>query len=185
MRELREYRLEKKDTFFLQMPLCFIGRFQFSCLLPTATVDKRVTIRWTSASVTGETSRQSINSYSISRRFLRRSVLSTLKICILIFLHLPQRYSFNTIRYLIFACETNKKHSIASLLLFIIIYNCHTVLTSQITRWNYITLIIEREFSFTSHFKCIVYAFCMLHFAYIAHVTEICVANSRPFRRMT
>jgi len=175
---MREYRLEKKDTFFftdasvLHWPLPVFLSFVDS------NRGKILTIRWTSASVTGETSRQSINSYSISCRFPRISVLSTLEICILIFLHLPQKCSFNTICNIIFACETNKKHS--TLLLFIIIYNCHTVLTSQITRWNYITLIIEREFSFTSHFKCIVYAFCMLHFAYMNSTRDRNMRRKQP-----
>lgn len=122
---------EKKDAFFSQMFLCFIGRLQFSCPSPTMAVDKRVMIRWTSAGVTGETSWQPINSYSISRCVSRRSVTSTLEICILISLHLPRRYNFTTICSPYIFAKPIKY--LTSLLLYIINYNRYTVPTSQIT----------------------------------------------------
>lgn len=76
----------KMRFFSSQMLLCFIGclRLLFSCLSPTTAVDKRMTISWTLAGVTGETLKQPINSYFISRfsRKSRRSFWHVVVFCI-------------------------------------------------------------------------------------------------------
>lgn len=62
----------------------------------------------------------------------------------------------------------------------IIYYNRYTVPTNQITCWNYTALIIEHEFPLTSHLKCIVCAFCMLHFTHMNSTGDRNMRRKRP-----
>lgn len=178
VRERREYhspREERCGFFSSQMLLCFIGRLRllFSCPSPTTTVDKRMTILWTLAGVTGETSRRPINSYFISRFSEKTRIdLSDMHWVIVSFTFCEKRYD---ICYVIFTCKTDKTLTVYQ--------NYNRYSPSQVESLVGIIQHLPSS-SPLPHLKCIVRASCISH-TWVAHATEICVANGRPFRRTT
>lgn len=148
----------RKTRFFFfffssQMPLCFIGRLRllFSCPSPTTVVDKRMTISWTLAGVTGETSRRLINNYFITLLlyFSGKSRLQDMHLVIVPFTFCEKNMTW----YVIFTCKIDKTFTIK--IIIALLYH----------KFESLVGIIQHLASSSPlpHLKCIVRASCISH----------------------